>query len=119
MPLIQQNFSLAAGDDKIISLDINPDVESLVGTNLTFRAYDQSFGVPLGDALVTKNLDDGLEISDPDYGIVLITFVRADTIDLMPKNYAFEITTYDPNDKRITVTQGIMTLNRTKNPESL
>jgi hypothetical protein len=119
MPLIGQNFSISAGDNKIVSLDIDPDIASMVGTNLTFRAYDQSFAVPTGDAVVTKNLDDGLEISDPDYGIVLITFVSDDTIDLTPKNYAFEITTYDPEANRITVTQGIMTINRTKNPKSL
>lgn len=117
--LIQQNFSLAAGDDIEISLDIDPDTESMIGTDITFRVYDQSAGVPIDDAIITKDLDDGLQISDPDYGQAVITFLAADTLDLMPKNYAFEITTYDIDDLRTTVAKGIMTLLRTNNPEAL
>jgi hypothetical protein len=117
--LIRQNFSMAQGDDMTVSLDINPDVASLVGCNLTFRVYAQQAAVPIGDPLVTKNLDDGLQITDPDYGLLLITFEPADTIDLDPGNYCIECTLYDLEGKRTTVTEGIMTLARTKNPLAL
>src|SRR5262245_20954319 len=116
MPLIRQNFSLAQGDDAIITLDIDPDVESLVGSNLTFRVYDQQMVVPIGDALIVNNLDAGLEISDPDYGIIMITFEEADTSGLAPKNYVHEATIWDTDGKRTTVEFGIMTLARTENP---
>ena len=119
MPLIQQNFSMTQGDDTVIMLDIDPDVDSMIGTDLTFRAYAQEMAVPLGDAVLTKDLDDGLQITDPDYGEVLITFVPDDTIEMAPGNYCYEITTYDIDEKRVTVTYGIMTLTRTKNPEAL
>lgn len=118
MAKIQQNFSLSAGDDIIISLDVNPDVESLVGTNITMRVYDQEFAVPIGDPVITKDIDNGLQISDPEYGIVLIQFDSADTMELTPKNYVYEITMYDTEGKRITVTEGVLTLNRTVNPQT-
>jgi len=119
MPLIRQNFSLAQGDDVTIELDINPDIASLVGANLTFRVYDQEQAVPLGDPVITKDLDSGLQITDPDYGLLLITFVPGDTISLVPKNYVIECTLYDQDDRRTTVTEGIMSLTRTKNPQAL
>lgn len=118
MPLIQQNFTLAAGDQVDISLDIGPDIASMVGTNLTFRVYEQQVGVSIGDALIVKNLDEGLQISDPDYGIVVISFDEEDTSAMTPRNYNFEVTTYDTDDIRITVSQGVMTLTRTMNPTS-
>lgn len=116
--LIQQNFSVAAGDDVEISLDIDPDVQSLVGTNITFRAHAQQMAVPLDDPVLVKNLDNGLQITDPDYGLVLITFNSADTIDLPPSNYSYEITLYD-GAVRTTVTKGIMTVTQTSNPQAL
>ena len=43
MPLIQQNFSMTAGDDVIVSLDIDPDVVSMIGNGLiaTPTAYER------------------------------------------------------------------------------
>jgi|SRR5262245_30094053 len=118
MPLIQQNFSMTQGDDTVIMLDIDPDVASLVGSDLTFRVYNQEMGVPLGDPIIVKNLDDGLQIADPEYQLIQITFVPADTINLQPKNYVIECSVWDTNQKRTTVTLGIMTLARAVNPTS-
>jgi len=116
--LIRQNFAIPLGDQIEIDLDINPDIESMVGTDVTFRAYAQDTGVPIGDPVLTKNLDDGLEIADPTYGLVVISFDETDTINLAPDNYYFEITLYDIDGARTTVTEGLMTLLRTKNPET-
>ena len=116
--LIRQNFAIPLGDQIDVDLDINPDVESMVGTDITFRAYAQNTGVAIGDPILVKNLDAGLEIADPTYGLVIISFDEADTINLAPDNYYFEITLYDLDGARTTVTEGIMTLLRTRNPQT-
>jgi hypothetical protein len=114
--LIRQNFSVAKGNDIIVDLDIGPDVASLIGTNITWRAYEQMFGIPFGDPVIVKDLDNGLQISDPDLQLVLITLDRVDTVDLVLGNYWHEVSIDDTSDKHTTVTEGIMTLVRAENP---
>ena len=101
---------------RVVDLDIGPDVASLIGTNITWRAYQQFCGIPYGDPVITKNLDAGLQISDPDLQLVLITLDRADTIDLDLGNYWHEASIDDTSAKHTTVTEGIMTLVRAENP---
>lgn len=115
--LIRQNFEFACGTDFEATVDIDPDTVSLVGTQLTLRVYEQDTAVPLGDPIITKNIDDGLQITDPDYGLLIVTFERDDTVDLTPKNYWFEVS-QDGTDgeSHVPVAQGILTLTRAKNP---
>jgi len=115
---ILQNFSIPQGDDYTIDMDIGPDSpESLVEAQLTFRMYKSDCGVPVGDPVVTKNLDDGLQITDPDYQLILVTFTPEDTIDLdVGTNLIMECTVYDQNGKRVTVAQGVCSIVRTANP---
>lgn len=116
MPLIRQNFSIAAGDDTQLPLDIGPDVgSSLVGANLTFRVYEQDAGVRVGLPIITKDLGSGLTVADPTYQMVLVAFVPADTLTLAPKNYIHEATVYQ-SGRRTTVSEGVMTVNRSSNP---
>jgi len=111
-----QNFSMPRGDDFQVSLDIDPDVSSLVGSQVTWRVYAQDTGVAIGAPVLTKNLDQGLEITDPTYQLILITLQGADTAGLAPGNYYHEATVYDIDGKRTSVSAGILTLLADVNP---
>jgi hypothetical protein len=52
-----QNFSVEAGDDIAITLDIDPDNGiTLIGANIEWNVYEQEFGQPTADpAVITKS----------------------------------------------------------------
>jgi hypothetical protein len=71
------------------------------------------FGVPTGDPIIKKVLDNGLQITDPE----LLKFTAAlsynDTVDLLG-NYYHEAFVIDGNDDHVSVTVGTMCVTNTK-----
>jgi len=113
-PLIQ-NFSVPAGDAIDVNFDVDPDaeLETLLGTTPYWVVYEQVFGVPTGDPIIKKVLDNGLQITDPE----LLKFTAAlsynDTVDLLG-NYYHEAFVIDGNDDHVSVTVGTMCVTNTK-----
>jgi len=113
MPIIQ-NFSVAANNDTDVNFDVGPDEgQSLIGTTIYWRAYEQEFGSPIGAAIIQKQTDSGLQVVDPDFGKFVVELNRDDTVGLL-RNYFHEATIVDQNGNKVTVTQGIMTVTDTE-----
>lgn len=114
-----QNFSIEAGDDITITLDIDPDNGiTLLGSTIQWRVYEQEFGQPTADANPVISKDNGVggtvTIIDPDTATLEIPLTSADSISLL-RNYYHEATVVDPTRGRITIAMGIMTVLGTEN----
>lgn len=114
-----QNFSVNAGDYTEVTIDIDPDDEvTLVGSTITWRAYQQQFGQPLAgeDPVLEKDNDvDGtIVVVDPDTQRLMVPLEYADTVGML-RNYYHETTVTDSDGKRVTVAEGVMTVNGTEN----
>jgi hypothetical protein len=114
-----QNFSVSAGNDVEITLDIDPDDGiTLVGANIVWNVYEQKYGQPVAgvDAVIQKSNGVGgtIVVEDPDTQKLKIPLVPSDTIDLL-RNYYHEATVIDPDRGTITVAEGIMTVLGTEN----
>lgn len=113
-----QNFSIDAGTDVTVTMDIDPDVEgqTLVGSTIYFRAYVQEHGniVPGTDPVIDKHGEsEGIVVTDADAQKVDIDFSVDETANLL-RNYVFEITLIDASDKITRVAWGMMTVNGTE-----
>jgi len=114
--MIIQNFSVCANNDTDINFDIGPDEgQSLIGTTIYWKAYQQMFGVPVPDTppVIVKYSDNGLQVTDPDTGKFVVEISHDDTVDLL-RNYYHEATVVDENGNIVTVTIGIMTVTPTE-----
>lgn len=113
-----QNFSMNAGDNFDITVDIDPDDEvTLVGAVITWNLYEQEFGQPTGEnAIITKNngVDGTIVVTDPDTQRLKVPLTYDDTIGLL-RNYYHETTVEDATLGRITVAIGFMTVLGTEN----
>lgn len=113
MPVIQ-NFSVPANNDTDVNFDVGPDDgASLIGTTIYWNVYEQVNGNPTGDAIISKQTDDGLQITDPELGQFTVELEAADTEDRL-RNYYHEATIVDGDGAIVTVTQGIMTVTSTR-----
>lgn len=117
-----QNFSLYAGNDFELTIDIDPDDGvTLVGSLIYWKAYEQRFGQPVAgvDPVISKNNDDGgtIVVIDPDTQKLKVPLTSADTIGLL-RNYYHETTVVDPERGEITVATGIVTVLGTENRTS-
>ncbi len=111
MPSLQ-NFSVVANNDTDVNFDVGPDDGgSLVGTTIYWRAYTQENGspVPGADPIISKVLDAGIQITDPDLGKFVVELDAADTAALL-RNYYHEATIIGESGETVTVTIGIMTV---------
>jgi Flp pilus assembly protein TadG len=116
MPVIQ-NFSVPADDDVEVNIDVDPDDGvSLVGSTIYFRVYEQTNGVPTYDVspVISKQTDQGIQVTDSDTWQFTVTIDRADTASLL-RNYYFETQVVDSNGKSVRTTYGIMTVTQTEN----
>lgn len=114
-----QNFSMYAGDDFNITVDIDPDDEvTLVGAVITWSAYEQEFGQPVAgaDPVITKNngVNGTIVVIDPELQRLKVPLEYADTVGLL-RNYYHETTVEDPTLGRITVANGFVTILGTEN----
>jgi hypothetical protein len=112
MPIIQ-NITVMANNDADINFDVGPDEgQSLIGTTIYWRAYPQQFGSPIAGELpvIVKQTDNGLQVTDPDFGKFTVQIAKTDTVNLL-HNYYHETTIVDGNgDVVTTVTIGILTV---------
>lgn len=115
-PIIQ-NFSLPADDDAKLDFTLLPSsgVTLGPGTAIIFSVYEQEFGIPIPNvpAILTKVLDHGIEITDPDTKQFTVTLLRADTAALLRNKY-YEVRVVDVNDLAVTTTNGILTVTGTE-----
>ena len=112
-----QNFSVPAGDGVDLNWDVDPDAGvSLIGADIIWRAYEQEFGLPVAgsDPVISKRLDDGIQIDDPTALTFTVTIDRADTVGLL-RNYYHEATVISEEGIWVTVTVGAMTVTQTEN----
>jgi hypothetical protein len=114
-PLIQ-NFSVAAGNAVPITFDVGPDgVNTLTDCTIVWKVYNQAFGEPNGDPIISKTSpSDGIEIVDPIYQVFEVDLVKADTLELLG-NYYHEATVIDALGNESTPTVGIMTVTQALN----
>lgn len=117
-----QNFSVYAGNDFDITIDIDPDDNiTLVGALIYWRVYGQQFGQPLAgiDAFLEKSNGDGgtIVVTDPTTQTLTIPLESVDTVSLL-RNYYHEATVVDPDRGEITIANGIMTVLGTENRTS-
>ena len=117
MPLIQ-NFSVPAGDNRVIVLNVSPDDGDalLNAVEIVWQAFVQHYSVPdpTLPAVITKTLEHSLEVDDPTALIINATFDGPETVGLL-RNYYHETTLVDPAGNTTTVNQGIMTVTETEN----
>jgi hypothetical protein len=114
-----QNFSVNAGNDTIITIDIDPDDGiTLLGATIEWRVYEQALGQPVVgiDPVIQKDNDAGgtIEVTDPDTQTLTIPLTPDDTVGLL-RNYYHEATVTDPSRGTITIALGIMTVLGTEN----
>lgn len=113
-PLIQ-NFSVDAGDDTDINVDVDPDVGvTLLGSTVYWTVFAQKFSIPFGDPVLRKVSDHGLLVTDADQLKFTISLSATDTADLKG-NYYHETQIVDTTGNVVTVNQGIMTVKATVN----
>ncbi len=113
MPLIQ-NFSVPAGDDEVIEVDITG--VNLEGASIEWCVYAQNNGVPVASPiLIEKTSPSEIEIVESPAS-VLITLSGADTHGLTDGVYYHELTVVDALHSRSTVTTGLLTVTLTENP---
>jgi hypothetical protein len=117
-----QNFSVYAGNNTDVTIDIDPDDGvTLVGATITWKVYEQQFGQPIAgeDPVIEK--DNGVEgtivVIDPDTQTLKIPLEYDDTVGLL-RNYYHECTVNDAELGEITVANGIMTVLGTENRSS-
>lgn len=109
---LNQNISLVVGNDMDVLYDIGPDDQ---GTNLAFaeelswKAYAQTFGVPVGLPLITKGVGSGIAITDPLLMQFTVSLAGADTLALSG-NYFYAITLVANHGQTTTLTTGLMTV---------
>lgn len=116
MPLIQ-NFSVAAGDEMIVNIDVDPDEGfTLLNCEIFWNVYQQEHGVPKLDVdpIIEKTLHDGIDVTNPTASQFAVTLTESDTISLL-RNYYHEVTIIDGDGNRTTPTVGIMTVTQTEN----
>lgn len=114
-----QNFSVYAGNDVDVTIDIDPDdAITLVGAVITWRAYAQSFGQPVPGVapVIEKTNESGgtIEVTNPSTQTLKVPLLSADTVGLL-RNYYHECTVIDPDRGEFTVANGIMTVLGTEN----
>jgi hypothetical protein len=112
-----QNFSVPAGNPVTITCDIDPDDGvSLIDVNdIVWKLYEQEHGVPTSaDPVITKVLDDGTQVLDPDLLKFTVELTADDTVGLL-RNYYHEGHVVDTENNVVTVVYGIMTVTQTEN----
>lgn len=114
-----QNFSVNAGNDTIITIDIDPDDGiTLVGATIEWKVYEQALGQPTAgvDPVISKDngVDGTIVVTDPDTQTLEIPLLPADTVSLL-RNYYHEATVVDLTRGTITIAVGIMTVLGTEN----
>lgn len=110
---INQNFSLHMGDDTEVDFNIGPDVDGLnleFVQALTFKAYNQVFGVrDMGAPLISKSVDNGITVTDPLLMEFTVELEAADSAGLAG-NYYYEIKIVADHGEVTTPTTGLMTV---------
>jgi hypothetical protein len=111
----QQNFAIPAGYNEIITFDVNPAVVlSLVDTVIWWRVYNEAFGIPVGDPILSKSSDDGSIIGYDSPLQFTVQMYSHDTIDLL-RNYYHEATIKNAQGETLGGSFGIMTVLETEN----
>ena len=119
MTALIQNFSVPAGNDVSISLQVDPDtgLTTLVGTHIVWRAYEQVFGIALSDGsppfLLEKSTTDGSIVILPSPPMECqIKLASGDTASLL-RNYYHQTQLIDQAGNTSTINCGIMTVTQT------
>jgi hypothetical protein len=108
-----QNFSIPAGYNEVLTFDVDPAVtETLVGMTISWRVYEQQFGIPAGDPILEKTSPDIVGTDSPlSFTVQMFT---ADTVNLL-RNYYHEATITDGVGEVVGGALGIMTVTETEN----
>jgi hypothetical protein len=113
---IVQNVSVPADDDEDLNFTlIGTGVALGPGSQIFFDVYEAQFGAPIPGLtpVITKVLDHGIEITNPDAKTFTVTIARADTAGLL-RNYYYEVRVVDVNSFSVTTTIGIFTITGTE-----
>jgi hypothetical protein len=115
--LINQNFSIPADDDAIVSFVVDEsvvDITTLQGSEIWWNVYPMQYACPVPGqpALITKTNQGGsldIEIPASPALTFYVSIYRADTIALL-RNYYHEARILNPQQQLVTVAVGIMTV---------
>jgi hypothetical protein len=114
---VVQNVSVPADDDAELDFSLTPtgDIVLGPGSQIFFDVYEQQFGQPIPGtpAVLSKVLDHGIQITNPDLLQFTVTIARADTVAML-RNYYYETRVVDVNNSSVTTTVGIFTITGTE-----
>lgn len=110
MAAVDQDFEIYAGDSATVTIAVvNPNTQQakdLSGAIVVWRAINRITCEPA----FAKTNGNGLEISNPAYGLIQITITANETKDLSPGRYDHAATVRDGAGDTCTVTVGTMTV---------
>jgi len=112
MVLKGQDLEMVAGDNCDIEFEVNdPGGLDVDLTDATVDWYlKESADTEVALLHKDNSEGDGVEVTDPTHGVVVVHLVPEDTADLAPGKYFHGITVTDIDDKVYTVAMGYMTL---------
>lgn len=114
-PIIQ-NVSLPADDDAELDFTLMPSGVTLgPGTDIIMSVYESEFGAPVSGvpAVLSKSLDHGIQITNPDLKKFAVTIQRSDTVAML-RNYYYEVKVVDVDGSAVTTTVGMFTITGTE-----
>lgn len=121
VPLIQ-DVSVPADNDCELDFTLKGAIPGFTigpGTEIFFNVYESQFAMPVANvpAVLTKSMDSGIQITDPDNLLFRVVIARADTTTLL-RNYYYEVSVVDLSGNLVTTTIGVFTVTGTENRPS-
>lgn len=110
MARVNESISMYSGEsriirDTILNADNNNEIMDLTGYTAKFIIHNK------GNIVVQKDLTNGMEIQDPESGVIEIRLLPADTINLSG-TYSFEVQLKRGIDERVIVTLGRISITK-------
>lgn len=115
MTAVLQDFSLCAGNTALLTVTVDTSIpmDTLAGSTIWWKVFDQSTGVAFGSAIIVKTNESGgggLDILESPDMTFTIQLDGTDTSSLATGNYYHEGVVIDSSGDGVTVLAGIMTV---------
>lgn len=121
VPIIQ-NVSVPADNDCELDFTLKGAIPGFTigpGTQILFSVYESQFAMPVSGvpAVLSKSIDNGIQITNPNELLFRVVITRADTPTLL-RNYYYEVSVVDLSGNLVTTTIGVFTVTGTENRPS-
>lgn len=102
---VQANFSFYKGEDVVITDSMSP-AAAISGWALQFTLR-KNYGDPA--PLLTKTIGAGIAVTDPTNGVFTIAVADADTVNLLPGAYVYDVERTDAGNRTV-LTIGVLNI---------